>query len=127
MTPREYLDAVKARLIADPIVQHFSLRKERWTVQDGFLRARLTLVDGSMLEFGEYVQVTERGNIEVVTYSYHWADDNGALRKRWDNTPHFPNLEGFPHHLHDGATGLVRPSHPMSIFRVLDILAREID
>ncbi len=57
MTPREYLDAVKERLIADPIVQHFSLRKERWTVQDGFLRARLTLVDGSMLEFGEYVQI----------------------------------------------------------------------
>ncbi len=127
MTPREYLDAVKARLIADPIVQHFSLRKERWTVQDGFLRARLTLVDGSMLEFGEYVQATASGDIEVVTYSYHWADVNGELRKRWDNTPHFPDLEGFPHHLHDGATGLVRPSHPMSILRVLDILAREID
>ena len=126
MTPREYLDAVRERLIADPVIQHFSLRKERWTVQDAFMRARLTLVDGSMLEFGEYIQVTEGGEMEVVTYSYHWADADGTLRKRWDNTPHFPELEGFPHHVHDGATGRVSPSQPMSIFRVLDILAEEL-
>jgi len=69
MTPREYLDAVRERLIADPVIQHFSLRKERWAVQDAFMRARLTLMDGSMLEFGEYIQVTEGGEMEVVTYS----------------------------------------------------------
>ncbi len=57
MTPREYLNAIKERLIEDPIVQHVALRKERWTAQDAFIRARLTLVDGSMLEFGEYVQI----------------------------------------------------------------------
>jgi len=92
MTPREYLDAVRERLIADPVIQHFSLRKERWAAQDAFMRARLTLGDGSMLEFGEYIQVTEDGEIEVVTYSYHWADADGTLRKRWDNTPHFPEF-----------------------------------
>jgi hypothetical protein len=39
--------------------------------------------------------------IAVNTYSYHWADANHALIARWDNTPHFPDLPGFPDHIHD--------------------------
>jgi len=59
----------------------------------------------------------------VITYSYHWADANNQLITRWDNTPHFSDLPGFPDHIHDGATGQVTPSQPMSIFTVLDAIA----
>jgi hypothetical protein len=122
MTPSDYLAAIKERLITDPHILHFHIRKERIALQDGFLRARLTLVDNSMLEFAEYFQITERGDVEVLTYSFHWADAQGQLIKRWDNTPHFPELDGFPDHLHDGKTGQVQASMPMNLFRVLDIV-----
>jgi hypothetical protein len=46
------------------------------------------------------------------------------LIKRWDNTPHFPDLDGFPHHVHDGKTGEVHPSTPMNLFRVLNIISK---
>ena len=59
----------------------------------------------------------------VITYSYHWANANNQLITRWDNTPHFPDLPGFPDHIHDGATGQVTPGQPMSIFTVLDAIA----
>jgi hypothetical protein len=59
----------------------------------------------------------------VITYSYHWANATNQLITRWDNTPHFPDLPGFPDHLHDGATGQVTPGQPMSIFTVLDEIA----
>jgi hypothetical protein len=58
-----------------------------------------------------------------VHYSYHWTDTNNQLITRWDNTPHFPDLPGFPDHIHDGATGQVTPGQPMSIFTVLDEIA----
>jgi hypothetical protein len=54
----------------------------------------------------------------IVTYSYHWADPQGNLIRRWDNTPHFPGLPGFPHHIHDGATNTVYPGVPVNIFAV---------
>ena len=64
-----------------------------------------------------------RWAIGGITYSYHWTDANDKLIVRWDNTPHFLDLPGFPDHLHDGATGEVTPGQLLSIFTVLDEIA----
>jgi hypothetical protein len=124
VTIAEYLEAVKERLLADPVVSDFRVVRERATLTNGYLRARLALTDGGQLEFSEYVQRSPDGQIHVVTYSYHWTDPHGHLIRRWDNTPHFPNLPGFPHHVHDGHTGTVGPGQPVSTFIVLDEVAR---
>ena len=123
MTIDVYVEAMKERFVTDPLVTHFQVIRERSTLMDGYLRARLALADGSQLEFSEYMQRSSDGAIAVITYSYHWADANHELIARWDNTPHFPDLPGFPDHMHDGATGQVTPSQPMSIFTVLDAIA----
>jgi hypothetical protein len=123
MTVKAYLDSIKERLVTDPIITGFHTVRERSTLVDGYLRARLDLRDGSQLEFSEYVQDSPANEIVVVTYSYHWADACNQLIKRWDNTPHFPDLPGFPDHIHDRATGQVTSGRPMSIFAVLDQIA----
>jgi hypothetical protein len=123
MTIEAYLVSVKERFVTDPIVTSFHLIRERSTLLDGHLRIRLTLVDGNQLEFSEYMQRSPTGEITVITYSYHWADASNQLIRRWDNTPHFPELPGFPDHIHDGATGEVTPGQPMSIFAVLNAIA----
>lgn len=124
MTIDAYLEAMKERFVTDPLVTHFQVLRERSTLMDGYLRARLVLADGSQLELSEYMQRSSAGEIVVITYSYHWANANNQLITRWDNTPHFPDLPGFPDHIHDGATGQVTPGQPMSIFTVLDAIAR---
>ena len=123
MTIDAYLQAMKERFVTDPIVTRFSVIRERATLVNGYLRARLALADGSQLEFSEYMQRSSAGEIVVITYSYHWTDTNNRLITRWDNTPHFPELPGFPDHKHDGATGEVTTGQPMSIFTVLDAIA----
>lgn len=123
MNPAEYLEVVKTRLITDTIVASVDIRRERFTLADAHLRAHLELVDGSTLEFSEYVQRRPDGAIEVVTYSYHWSDTQGDLIRRWDNTPHYPDLAGFPHHLHQGPGDTVLPGQPIDIFTVLDSIA----
>jgi hypothetical protein len=123
MTIDAYLEAMKERFVTDPLVTQFQVIRERSTLLDGYLRARLALADGSQLECSEYMQRSSAGEIVVITYSYHWADANNQLITRWDNTPHFPDLPGFPDHMHDGATGQVTPGQPMSIFTVLDEIA----
>jgi len=124
VTIAKYLASVKERLLTDPLVSSFQIVRQRITLTDGHLRVRLTLTDGSLLEFSEYVQRSPDGQINVVTYSYHWANARDDLILRWDNAPHFPDLPGFPHHIHDGRTDMVGPGEPVSIFVVLDKIAR---
>jgi hypothetical protein len=126
MTIDAYLNAIKERFVTDPIVTSFQVIRERSTLVDGHLRVRLALADGSQLEFSEYMQRSSAGEIAVITNSYHLADADNRLIKRWDNTPHFPDLPGFPNHIHDEATGGVTPGQPMSIFAVLDTIAGRI-
>ena len=126
MTIDEYLDTVKGRLLTDPMLSVFRVIRERATLTDGHLRARLTWTDGSQLEFSEYVQRSPDGQVNIITYSFHWADVHGNLIRRWDNTPHFPNLPGFPHHIHDGPGGAVGPGQPVSLSIVLDEIARQL-
>lgn len=123
MTISDYFTAVKERLLTDASVVAFHVVRERVTLSDGHLRARLTLRDDSLLEFSEYVQRSPDGSIDVVTYSYHWTDAQGSLIRRWDNTPHFPTLPGAPHHVHDGSSGNVQTGQPTSILLVLDEIA----
>lgn len=121
MTIADYLNAIKDRLLLDPLIASFQVIRERSNLTDGYLRVKSTLTDGSMLEFAEYVQHSSADNsISVVTYTYHWARTDSHLIRRWDNTPHFPDLPGFPHHCHRGDTGTVESGQGMNIFAVLD-------
>jgi hypothetical protein len=121
-TVAEYQRDVKARLIADPLVLQFDIRRERQTRSDGHMRVRMTLSNGDLLEFSEYVQqIGER--VEVVTYSYHWTDAEGTLIRRWDNASHYPHLPRAPHHIHDGRQDNVRPGMPIRLTQVLDEIA----
>ncbi len=126
MRPAAYLETIKELLVANPVVSEFTIRRERMTLTDGYIRARVELVDESWLEFSEYVQRQADDAIEVVSYSFHWADSEGRLKRRWDNTPHYPGLYGFPHHVHEGVSGEVFEGERVSIFDILDIVSGEI-
>lgn len=121
-TIAEYHQDIKARLIADPLVLRFDIRRERRTLNDGYLRASLTLANGDRLEFTEYVYQTQE-HIEVVTYSFQWMDAHNNLIRRWDNAPHHPHLPNAPHHVHDGEKDSVLPSVSMNITKVLNIIS----
>ena len=59
-----------------------------------YLKAKAVLIDSSELFIREY------NSIDSYLYSYHWQDESGLLRIRWDNAPHHQELENYPHHLH---------------------------
>jgi len=126
MTPLEYLESIKERLLTDHIVVAFTIIRERVTSTDVHIRARLELKNSSRLEFSEYAQSDANDNIQVITYSYHWSAVDGTLIQRWDNTPHHPSLSGFPHHIHQHAEENIKPGPPISIFAVLDIIKNTI-
>jgi len=63
---------------------------------------RLQMSDRSLLELTERL-VEERGILSIKKYRHHWQNHDGQVIKRWDNAPHHPEIDTFPHHLHDGS------------------------
>jgi hypothetical protein len=120
MTIVEYIDTVKGHLLINPLIQHFQIIRERTASADGHLRVKLTLSNRFVMEFSEYIQLDANGHVAVVTYSYNCSDRSGKTVVRWDNTPHFPDLPGFPHHKHIGSDEAAEAGYPVDIFSVLD-------
>ncbi len=65
-------------------------------------KARLRFRDGSYLD----IWFSSAGD-----YAYHWEHrtQDGKIH-RWDNAPHFPNIETNPHHVHWETEYQVQPS-----------------
>jgi hypothetical protein len=61
-----------------------------------------------------------------VDYRHQWMTPDYALWVRWDATPHYLDLPGAPHHVHDGSEENVQPGHPMHLADVLDTIAERL-
>jgi hypothetical protein len=56
-------------------------------------------LNGYLPEINEAV-VIEAEKAEYPGYRYHFQDADNRLVFRYDNTPHFPDIETYPHHKH---------------------------
>jgi len=125
MTPSEYLDAILAELVADDLVASFDVIEQWVEPERGYIRVRAWLANGDFLELAEYF-VEANGACVTQRYRYQWMDaSQQQLRSRWDDVEHFPNLTGFPHHVHL-ADGQVVPSANLSITDLLKVLTTRL-
>jgi hypothetical protein len=120
----DYLAHVKALIVVNPQVVHWTVVREEVQGDMGLFRYRLALRDGGLLEMFERFRVVEEG-LEVAKHSFHRQDAGGQLRKRWDNAAHHPEVPTHPHHVHDGAEANVLPHGPIGAEEVLAIIAAE--
>ncbi len=94
----DYFDFLKKLANKNPDVTKFRLIKQFIGINKGFIRFALELRDGTELHIFEYVD----SDLHKIDYSYHWQNKEKTLIKRWDNAPHYSEIETFPHHLHNG-------------------------
>jgi hypothetical protein len=77
------------------------------------LRAQINFIDNSQLHVRDTVIAGETRK-----YAYHWQDEDGKLRIRWDNAPDW-DIETFPHHQHVDEERNVLPSYERTLEQVL--------
>ena len=101
----QYLREFDELISASPeVIDVEIIRRSVWDTElekIALYRYRLKMSDRSLLELTERL-VEEKGTLSIRTYRHHWQSRNGQIRKRWDNAPHHPEVDTFPHHLHDG-------------------------
>ncbi len=93
-----------------------SYQEELLTPRRANLRIRVRFADGRLLEINEAV-VVEGETLCHLDYRYHCQDADSALIFRYDSTPHFPQLPGFPYHKH--LPDLTMPAQRPQIAEVL--------
>ena len=106
-----YLDKIEAeiRKLEDVYVERY---EEEILASDRInLRIRVRFKAGNLFELNEAV-IIEGDKLERLNYRYHFQDRQNNLIFRYDNTPHFPDLENFPHHKHlrDGIISSEEPT-----------------
>jgi hypothetical protein len=126
---QEYLRQIDELLSTSPVVSDVVI--VRRSIRDTDLEKvlnyrRVTLADGSLIELTERV-LEAQGILEVTEYRHHWQDAQGHLIKRWDNAPHHPTVETFPHHLHDGDENHVVGHPPITGLEVVQRIVAEVE
>ena len=113
----KYLGDVEAaiRKLKDVYVEYYE--EEIMTANRVSLRIRVRFTNGHLLELNEAV-IGEEGTLRYLGYRYHFQDGQNNIVFRYDNTPHFHELDNFPHHKHlsDKVVGTAQPS----ILKVID-------
>lgn len=126
MKPNEYIQALEKLIVDSRLINASQTKEKRVRRFEAYIKVRLTLIDDSVLEVTEYIHATEEANAQVIRYNYYWMDSSNQLRIRWDNVRHYPQLPGFPHHIHDGDEKNVLPGEPMNRFKVMDQIAARL-
>lgn len=108
-----YFREVELRLKNAEIIADKSVDLREFSATEGMLFGRLLFVDGSCLEFMEYLQEKNR-----LKYRFHLMDKEGNMVFRYDNAPHHKDVSSFPHHKH--LPGNVAESEDKGIMDVLD-------
>ena len=90
----DYFREVELRLEGAEIITDKSIDLREFDALEGMLRGRLLFVDGSVLEFMEYLHGDRR-----LKYRFHLMDKQGEIVFRYDNAPHH-DVSTFPHHKH---------------------------
>lgn len=121
----DYLNHIRALIVLNQQVLHWTIVREEAQGDRGLLRYRLILKDGSLLELFEFFIITST-EVQVTKYRFHWQNANGQLRKRWDNAPHHPEIVTYPYHIHDGAEENVLPYEAMNVEKVFSVISIEI-
>jgi len=102
-------------------VEHYT--EEILTPECINLRIRLRFENGHLLEIAEAVVVLD-DTLKHLDYRYHYQDRENQLLFRYDSTPHFPDLPGFPHHKHL-PDAVIASEHPGVVGVIKEIMANE--
>jgi hypothetical protein len=89
-------------------------------------RYRVMLADSGFVEMTERV-LEGQGTLEMTKYRHRWQDGDRVLIKRWDNAPHYPAIDTFPYHLHDGAEDRVVSHQAITELEALRRILAEVE
>lgn len=119
----EYFDKIELRLIENPIYKNYAIIRKDILYTEAKVRIKIELINEDTVELFEYINETA-GELISKKYSFHWQDNKGIIKQRWDNAPHHKELKNFPHHIHFKDNQIKYNSIAPNILNILDMIEK---
>jgi hypothetical protein len=121
----EYLSTIEATVKTCFLMAAYQLKIDRKTQDMAFLSGQIDFIDGSTLDFKEFVERIDE-EIEKYKYGYNYRKDDQFFF-RYDNAldPGARCLNSFPHHKHT-QDGKLAASRAVSLEEVLAEILQHI-
>jgi len=120
----EYFKKIQAITSNSKIVASTNIEYIKVLENEGYITGTLTLIDGSELRLLEYTKISN-GQAVILRYRFQWQTA-GELITRWNNAPHHPEVETFPHHKHVKGEDKPKPSRATNLISVLNDIEAEM-
>lgn len=119
----QYLEGIRQLIAVLTKVEAERYDEQVLTKDRGNLRIRLRFIDNSLLEISEAIHII-KGNFTWLSYRYHYQRPDGSVIFRYDNTPHYPDVNTYPDHKHIGESviGAQRPDIEKMLIEVREHL-----
>ena len=88
-----------------------------------YLKGQITIIDSSTLEISIFATESSK-KLSIDKYRLHYMNNTGQMLFRYDNSPHHPELDSYPHHKHTSSK--IRPSNIPSIRDILNEISAMI-
>lgn len=88
-----------------------------------YLKGQITIIDSSTLEISIFATESSE-KLSIDKYRLHYMNAGGQMVFRYDNSPHHPEIDSYPHHKH--TPGKIRPSNIPSIQDILNEISAMI-
>jgi len=118
----EHFNSIEEHLLQSQFVVSYKILRQEVAYTGGKLRVKVNFAGGSVAELFEYVTISDE-ILCLSKYSFHWQDDQGKLKCRWDNAPHHPDLPNAPHHRHnadESVNGILQPTDMLNILKEME-------
>lgn len=106
---REYFKKIEELLNSrSHIIEDQVTHAKTYSDDKGSIAGEVSFIDESTLDF---LEVINTGKKEKDKYKYHYMNKDKDMIFRYDNAPHFQNLQTFPHHKHT-SHGVIESAEP---------------
>jgi hypothetical protein len=88
-----------------------------------YLKGQITIIDSSTLEISIFATESSK-KLSIDKYRLHYMNAGGQMVFRYDNSPHHPEIDSYPHHKH--TPGKIRPSKRPSLQDIINEISAMI-
>lgn len=124
MSLYSYLTRLYATITSRQEIEIESLEVRYIAAGTALFTATLRFFDNSRLVIEEQVDDHLRQTVKKIRYKYHYQDSENRLIFRYDNVPHHPSVNTFPHHKHEGEE--IVAANPIDLSQVLQEIDRHL-
>ena len=111
MNITDYTAHIESLIDSFPIITSSTVNIDRKSEDIAFISGQIDFVDGSVMDFKEFIENTETG-LEKYKYGYNYRIESEVIF-RYDNAPdpRARGLKTFPHHKHTKDGKIIESGH----------------